>query len=227
MSWTPEDFENTLCLKSGKKIRVSLKENRSTMMSIKRLSRQEVRISMHRFFLNSNDAVIDAVIKYIRGHPCSKSKVTLQNFIQENITLLDYSNKVNTEKLITTGELYDLTSLYDEINQEYFNSSLKIHITWYGERYHKHKSSVTFGQYDNFLKMIKMHRILDQALFPKFFVCFTLYHEMLHHIIPPTIDQKGQVCYHNAEFKLREKQFKDYRKARSWELTNRNRFFHF
>ncbi len=154
-----------------------------------------------------------------------KRNQILRHYIQEHLAQQNYSHLVNPQKLCTEGEYYHLETIYARLNEYYFNGELKLAITWFGEKGGERRSRITFGQYLSGLRLIKIHRLLDHPFFPDFFVSFVIYHEMLHSVIPGSVDRGGRFCVHGPEFKHRERAFKEYEKAILWEQKNKSYFY--
>ncbi len=112
--------------------------------------------------------------------------------------------------LVTQGEYYDLSKLYHAVNDQYFQGELDLQITWAGERDSKPKTRVMFGSFHHQKKLIKIHRRLDQAHVPYFFISFVIYHEMLHHVLPPLKRKKEKRRIHHSSFTEKEKEFQEY-----------------
>ncbi|MGZ3733036.1 MAG: hypothetical protein ACXU9U_04800, partial [Parachlamydiaceae bacterium] len=67
--------------------------------------------------------------------------------------------------------------------------------------------------------------IMDSPSFPEYVVSFVIYHEMLHHVCPPYIDENGIQRIHNEDFKYYEMQFKEFKRAKNWVEKHRLSFF--
>jgi len=199
-------------------------ENRSTMLNLLEKNRTFVRLSIHKMFLKAPDPVVSAIAHYVRG--TRKENSILRLYIQEHLAQYDYTYLVNQNQLLHAGNNYNLKLLYDEINIKYFDCKLDLSITWYGKQKKSRNSTrITFGQYLAGLRLIKIHRILDDSFFPEYFVSFVIYHEMLHSVISGSLDARGRYCFHSAAFKRREKAFEHYWKAIEWEKNNKKQLF--
>ncbi len=108
---------------------------------------------------------------------------------------LDYSHELDLSKLQTLGKVHDLKAIYDDLNKDYFDNALKLHITWFGKTQSSKRSRIVFGLYYDPLKLIKINRLLDQTLFPDYVVSYVIYHEMLHYVCPAYVDEKGAKTY--------------------------------
>jgi hypothetical protein len=218
-----ETFQQKLEREIGKKLKLKINENKSTMLSVK-WEPGCTRVSLHKFFLNAPKNVMDRLACYIRRED-KKMAPVVSTFIEENTKKLDYSNDLDKKKLVVQGNTYNLNEMMDELNRRYFKNQLRLNITWFGTATKKNKSKVTFGLYQDPLRLIKINRVLDNDKVPAYLVSFVIYHEMLHHVCPPYVDQKGKNQIHNKEFKAREEQFHEFEQAQDWIKKNINQFF--
>ncbi|MCH9627317.1 MAG: hypothetical protein S4CHLAM2_09530 [Chlamydiales bacterium] len=208
-------------------VELVINENRSTMLSILEKRRNRARLSIHKMFIDAPDEVIGAVAHYVRGTRRNGGghNSVLRGFIQENLPRFDVSNRLDSTRLVQAGRVYDLNPLYRQINQHYFEGELELALTWYGNWGRNSRRRVTFGLYQENLKLVKMHRILDDLFFPEYFVAFVLYHEMLHAVVPGYKDEWGYFRVHGPAFKERERLFEHYEQAIAWEKKNKKHFF--
>ncbi len=126
----------------------------------------------------------------------------------------------------TEGEYFDLQTLFDKLNAEYFSNALKGYtITWGRKRKRPPKEYFVFGTIQEEDKMIRIHPLLDAPFVPTWFLEYVLYHEMLHAVVPEEIDEHGRRRVHTREFYRRERKFHCYYRARRWEDENLDRFF--
>lgn len=184
------------------------------MLSVK-WKADTIRLSMHRFFLEAPEEILESVRRYVER----KSKVPeplLKDFMAENVKKLNYSSLLEQEKLDYRGKQYNLLHYLTELNKIYFNENLKLYITWCGQERCVRRSRFTLGQYNSALRLVKIHRRLDSPFFPEFVLSFVIYHEMLHAACPPLVRGGEPHHIHNALFKKREKEFQDYAIANKW-----------
>ncbi len=202
-------------------------ENRSTMLSVLERRRGFARLSVHKMFLDAPEEVVSAVAGFVKGGRPKRGESgnLIRGYIQTNLARFDYSHLLKRSRFETKGRFYDLKELYDGINEEYFEGKLDLAITWYGTHGRKNMRKVVFGEYFDHLRLIKIHRILDDPFFPDFFVRYVLYHEMVHHIVPGYVDGAGFFRSHGADFKEKEVLFKDYARAIRWEKLHKEQFF--
>lgn len=128
-------------------------------------------------------------------------------------------------RLQTQGMLYDLTEIYNTINQTYFKNKLDLKITWFGSAERKARRHRKLGLYSFGDKLIKIHRLLDQEHFPPYFISYVVYHEMLHSVCPPVKARRGRYQIHHSDFKKKEREFAEYALAKRWEEENKQLFF--
>lgn len=209
---------------SGLKLKLKINDNRSTMLSVK-WEPDCAKVSLHRMFLQAPQNVMDALACYLS----KQDKVmapSVKAFIEDNLKNLDYSSKVDRSKLHTQGNVYNLQKVYEGINDEYFEGSLNLAITWFGKPIVSNRSRITLGLYYDSLKLIKVNRLLDNPSFPDYLVSYVVYHEMLHHVSPPYFDSKGHHHIHSREFKEKERLFRHYHLAEKWIAEHRKTLFY-
>ena len=180
------------------------------------MSVQGRRFSVHKMFVDAPDAVVKELARYFMGR---RTKPLLRHYIQ--------SQKIETNQelvLDPKGEVYDLGEIMEELNLNYFEGNLELKIGWFG-REKKKRRHITFGQYIDAAKAVKIHKLLDDPFYPRFFIAFVVYHEMLHAVIPGYHDERGYFRIHGPEFKEREREFHAYTRARRWEKANKERIF--
>lgn len=186
------------------------------------LSLSPTRFSVHEAFLDAPEDVIKALAHYVMGKKNKMSKRLIRTYMQKKQSDLDYTDRVGDLK--TKGSVYDLQKIYDELNLNYFEGQLNLKIGWFGIEKKKRKH-MTFGLYNDAMKLIRIHKMMDSLTYPLYFVAFVVYHEMLHSVIPGYHDERGHFRIHGPEFKQREKEFHAYERARRWEKQNREKIF--
>ncbi len=199
---------------SGIKLKLKINDNRSTMLSV-RWEPDCTKVSLHRMFLQAPQNVMQSLACYInRKHKIIAPEIKV--FIEDGLKKLDYSHTLDKSKLLSQGKIYNLKNLYDELNAKYFKNKLNLFITWFGKPSKKNKSRVTFGLYHDQLKLIKINRLLDHPTVPNYVVSYVIFHEMIHHICPPYIDENGLYRVHNKEFKSKETNYEHFDLAQKW-----------
>ena len=214
-----EQLENS----SGLKLKLTINNNHSTMLSVK-WGTDYTKISMHKMFLDAPQNIMDSLVCYLkREEPMISPAVKM--FISDNLKTTAYKKQNDKSNLEVKGNFYNLKELYDDLNKEYFHNKLELNITWFGKGNERARSKMTFGLYHQTLNLIKINRILDDAQYPIFVIQFVIYHEMLHHTCPAFYDIKGQQQIHTKEFKAQEKLFSHYAIAQKWLRDHQSQFF--
>jgi predicted metal-dependent hydrolase len=110
--------------------------------------------------------------------------------------------------LAPEGKVYNLCSLFDELNREYFGGlMIRPKLGWT-----LRQSLSVLGHYDPSHHAIVLNSLLDTRDAPELVVRFVLFHEMLHLSFP--VEHRGvRRCIHTPRFKEAEKQFKRYEEA--------------
>jgi hypothetical protein len=219
----PTRFQQKLEQTSGLKLKLKMNDNHSTMLSV-RWEPDCARVSLHRMFLQAPQNVMQALACYIKQED-ENINPNIRFFIEENLKKMDYSHLLNRKKIYTQGTNYNLRQIYQELNGEYFDNLLKLHITWFGKPSSRNKSRVTFGLFYDPLKLIKINRILDSPLFPDYVVSYVVYHEMLHSVCPSYHDENGMHRIHTKEFKERETEYRYFERAQQWIREHQENLF--
>lgn len=216
-------FQEQLENHARMKLQLRINDNRSTMLSVK-WAPDYTKVSLHRMFLMAPKNIMQELACYLRGEHKSLTP-NIKAYIETNIQKLDYSHELQLDKLDSKGNVYDLKKIYAELNRDYFDNKLKLHITWYGKSRHYPTNRITFGLYHDPLKLIKISRRLDNKRFPLYFVSFIIYHEMLHSVCQAYVDERGIKQIHSKAFKAREKEFQFYDLAQKWLKDNQENLF--
>ncbi len=109
------------------------------------------------------------------------------------------------------GSHYNLTVLFDGLNQEYFKGRLpRIHLGW-----SLRKSRRILGHFDPSHQTIALSRLLDHPTVPEVVVRFILFHEMLHaKLLARSYFDIGNP--HSRRFREEEQRFRGHAEARNW-----------
>jgi len=194
----------------GKDIGLTLTDNRTSMLSIKK--GQPV-LRIHRIFLEADESVIQAVADFIRNR--KSARPVIQAFIRQHSSSLK-SRTVRQAPLRTDGACHCLATMFANVNAEYFQREVNASITWGRRVSGRRVRRVTLGSYCRDSRTIRINPILDRKTVPRFFLEFIIYHEMLHAALG-TVVTNGRRSVHFREFRQREKQFAAYKQAVRWE----------
>ena len=218
-----ETFLDRLQETTGRPLKVKINDNRSTMLSV-RWATDHTRVSVHRMFLTAPGNVMDALACYIRGDD-KQLAPSIRAYIEESLQALDYSHTLDQTRLRSAGVVYDVKEVYDKLNAEYFEGELNLSITWFGAQQQRSRRRLTFGLYDEPLKLIKIHRILDHEDIPLCVLEYVIFHEVCHHVCPPYVDENGINRVHHSAFKARERLYSRYDEAQCWIKKHREDMF--
>ena len=208
---------------SSKKIKLKINDNRTTMLSVK-WEPDCTKVSLHRMFLEAPIEVLDSIGSYIRRENPAIDR-TVKTFIEEKLRLLDYSRRLDQKKMSTKGTVYDLQAMYDGLNEKYFGGQLQLSVTWFGPRKPKNRTKISLGLYQETLKLIKIHKLLDNKRFPYYILEYVMYHEMVHFVCPPYVDENGVSRIHHKAFTEREQQYQLFHQADQWIKQHQHDFF--
>lgn len=208
---------------SGKKVKLKINDNRSTMLSVK-WEPEYTKVSLHRIFLQAPVEVMNSLGSYIRREKPSIDR-SVKAYIENSLRTLDYSKSLDQSKLSTLGTTYDLQAIFNNLNKTYFDNKLNLKITWFGTKKPKTGSRIALGLYQDSMKLIKIHRLLDSPRFPRFILEFVIYHEMVHFLHPPYVDKNGVTKIHHKDFKAKEESYEFFHQANRWIEKHQHDFF--
>ncbi len=211
---TPQQLQERLQALCPYSLHVKMHESKSTYASASRKG-QGVSLSLHKLFLHSPTPVLEALIRF-----AIKPDRSSRSIIRQMAHL--YFTRINPPKpdlsvIDTSGRNIDLQLLFDEVNRSFFNSMIKVPITWFEIPHYRKFRHVTFGMYDRTMPEIRINRLLDLPGVPLPFVEFIVYHEMLHDVCLPHLDARGRMIVHTREFRQREALHPHYAFSKEWE----------
>lgn len=208
------------------RVEVTLTDNRYTMISVRRHGqgrgradrRYEVRL--HHMFVDADPVILRALARYVADNDAAASRV-LGDFIDANTDhVRGRSRRAPAQLILTAGEHHDLRDIFDELNARYFADKIEAAITW-GPRTGRprRRNSIKMGSYSVEDRLIRIHRSLDRAFVPRYFVAWIVFHEMLHQVHDIRV-KNGRREFHSKEFLADEAGFELYAQARSWERSH-------
>ncbi len=195
-------------------VRVILTDNRYTMISVRRLPKeQRHELRLHHMFAEADPVIVRALARYAADNDRAASRV-LGDFIDDNQPGPGRSKR---DLLVTAGEVHDLREIFDDLNARYFGGTIDARITW-GPRVGapRRRNSIKMGSYVVEDRLIRMHRGLDRAWVPRFFIAWIVFHEMLHQV--HGVGRKGgRREFHSPAFLADEARFEHFAAAKAWE----------
>ncbi len=205
-------------------VHVTLTDNRYTMISVRRAARghgpRRYEVRLHCMFVDADPVITRALARYVVDNDREASRV-LGDFIDANQEVVrGRTRKSPTQLILTAGDHHDLRTIFDELNARYFDGTIEAAITW-GARTGrpKRRHSIKMGSYSVEERLIRIHRSLDRALVPRFFVEAIVFHEMLHQVHDIKV-KNGRREFHSKAFLADEMRFERYLEARVWERAN-------
>ncbi len=209
----------------GARVQVTLTDNRYTMISVRRVAANRQRgtterryeVRLHHMFVDADPVITRALARYVADNDADASRV-LGDFIDDNSGhVRGRARRTPTQVIFTAGEYHDLRMIFDELNLRYFDNRIEASITW-GARTGRprRRNSIKMGSYSVEDRLIRIHRSLDRAFVPRFFVAWIVFHEMLHQVHDIRV-KNGRREFHSKEFLADEAQFEHYLEAKAWE----------
>jgi hypothetical protein len=202
-------------------VRVTLTDNRRTMISLQRRPRA-MHVRLHHMFASADATTLQALGLYLAEADRDAAR-QIGRFIEQHRQVIR-RRSVRPLQLSTRGEHHDLLQIYAEVNARYFGSAVEAQITWSrdGKARRESARSIKLGSYTARDKLIRVHPALDAEFVPRFFVEYIVYHEMLHHVLPARRAGRRR-CLHGADFVAREREFERFEEALEWERKNLDR----
>jgi hypothetical protein len=210
-----QSLERRLTAASTGPVVLSITDNRHAMIS-HRYDKGVLRARVHHMFLGSPRPIVDALVRYVVQGDRDASSI-VGRFIDRQSARI--AKGPGFTKVKTRGKHHDLATIFDELNRRYFDGRVSALCTW-GRRVKrrgtKPRDSIKLGTYSGAEQLIRVHPALDRSWVPRYFVAAVLYHEMLHHVVPP-VAVRGRVRVHPPEFEARELLFHHHERSREWE----------
>jgi hypothetical protein len=199
-------------------VRVTLTDNRHTMISVRRQARERrYDVRLHHMFIDADPVITRALARYVTENDREASRI-LGEFIDANTERVrGHARRTPMQVILTAGEQHDLRAIYDELNTRYFDGQIDAAITW-GPRTGRprRRNSIKMGSYSVEDRLIRIHRSLDRAFVPRFFVAWIVFHEMLHQVHDIKV-KNGRREFHSKAFLADEARFEHFHDARAWE----------
>ena len=170
-------------------LKIDWHENRTTYFSARR-ARGVLHLRLHALFLKSPTPVLEALARLaFRRDP--KALAIVRKMAHLHFSQTQAAPKAMPSK----GLVYDLQEIADRIRERYFTPEIAPAIGWAASRTGRFRF-MTFGSYDRHRNQIRIHKLLDSAEVPPYFVEFIVYHEMLHAVCPAKVDAAGRCRVH-------------------------------
>jgi hypothetical protein len=198
-------------------VRLSVTDNRSTMVSFRRAT-SHLRLRVHHMFLDAPEPVVQAIADYA-GRGRRKAGPVLDEYIRGQQLLIRQERHSRESDLNPAGRCFDLQALFDALNEAHFQGGIQARIGWGRMPGKRRRKSIRLGVYDHQTREIRIHPALDRPDVPRFFVEFIVFHEMLHQLFPSS-NGTGRRVHHPRAFRERERTYPRYAEALLWEKLN-------
>ncbi len=195
-----------------------LTNNRSSIITVKKLKDRGFKVRLHRVFAGAEAATLRALAGFIRK-PNAQNRRAMGEFIRLHLKQIEEKppSSRRAAPLRARGKVHDLAQILAEVARSYGINAEGVRITW-GQRSRRRRfRSIRFGSYYDDRKLIRIHPRLDRPEIPRFFVEYIVYHELLHFAVPDRRRSDGRRSCHHREFKQREKQFARFPEALAFE----------
>jgi hypothetical protein len=201
----------------AERVRLTVHDNRSTMVSFRR-DPGEIHYRVHHMFLEAPHEVVTALAAFAgprRGAAARRREAgsRIDAFVKRNRARIAAPR---ADRLLARGRFHDLQEIYDRLNAAHFDGKIEARIGWGPVRPGRRRRTVKTGVYVQDARIIRIHPTLDRTQVPEFYVAAVVFHEMLHQAVPAR-EVNGRRIVHGAEFRRRERAYPDHARARAWE----------
>jgi hypothetical protein len=204
----------------AERVRLTVHDNRSTMVSFRR-NPGEIHYRVHHMFLEAPHDVVRALATFAgprRGAAARRREAGthIDAFVRRNRARIAVPR---ADRLLARGRVHDLQAIFDRVNAEHFEGKIEARIGWGPVRPGRRRRTVKTGVYVQDARIIRIHPTLDRPQVPDFYVAAVVFHEMLHQAVPAR-EVNGRRIVHGPEFRRRERAYPDHARARAWEDRN-------
>ena len=205
----------------SERVRLTVHDNRSTMVSFRRRP-GEVHYRVHHMFLEAPGEVVSALAAFAgpgRGGAGARRRRAgshIDAFVKAHRARI---GAPRADRLEPLGRVHDLQAIFDQVNAEHFEDAIEARIGWGPIRSGRRRRTVKTGVYVQDARIIRIHPTLDRPEVPAFYVAAVVFHEMLHQAVPAR-EVNGRRVVHGPEFRRRERAYPDHARARAWEERN-------
>ena len=199
------------------RVRLTVHDNRSTMLSYQRRE-SGVKVRLHHMFLDAPEDVVRAIADFACGRliPAARRRsagARIDAYVKEHRRRI---GEPRADRVNPRGEVHDLQAIFDRLNAEHFEGRIDARIGWGAVRGMRRRRTIKTGVYVEAARLIRIHAHLDRPEVPEFYVAMVVFHEMLHQAVPAR-ERYGRRVVHGPDFRSRERAYPDYERARLWE----------
>ncbi len=205
----------------AERVRLTVHDNRSTMVSFRR-ERGEIHFRVHHMFLGAPGDVVTALASFAgppRGGAAARRRKAGQDIDAYVKQHRGHIAAPRVASLQPRGRAHDLQDIFDRLNAEHFGGAVDARIGWGPVRVGRRRRTVKTGVYVQDARIIRIHPTLDRPEVPEFYVAAVVFHEMLHQVVP-AVETGGRRVVHGRAFRERERAYPDHARAKAWEDAN-------
>jgi hypothetical protein len=201
----------------GERVRLTVHDNRSTMVSFRRCT-DLVHYRVHHMFLDAPQEVVRALATFAgpsRGTAARRrdAGTRIDAFVRAQRARI---GPPRLDRLQPLGRAHDLQAIFDRLNRTEFGGAIDARIGWGPVRTGRRRRTIKTGVYVHDARVIRIHPTLDRPEVPEFYVAAVVFHEMLHQAVPAR-EVNGRRIVHCTEFRRRERAYRDHARAKAWE----------
>ncbi len=204
----------------GEPVKLTVHDNRSTMVSFRRAA-GALHFRVHHMFLDAPGEVVRALGAFAataRGAAARRREASrrVDQFVRAQ---RDRIGATRIGRLQPRGRIHDLAAIFERLNASQFGGAVEARIGWGAVRPGTRRRTVKTGVYLHEARAIRIHPTLDRPEVPEFYVAAVVFHEMLHQVVP-VHERNGRRVVHGAEFRRRERAYPEFQRSREWERRN-------
>jgi hypothetical protein len=207
-----EKLADAIAALAGERVRLTVHDNRSTMVSFRR-GREGLRYRVHHMFLDAPEEMVRALAAFSGRGRRGQAGRRIDAWVRAHRARIAPPRPARVEP---RGRHHDLQAILDRLNAEHFGGAVDARIGWGFRGRGRRRHTIKTGVYLHEARLIRIHPALDRALVPEFYVAAVVFHEMLHQVVPAA-EANGRRVVHGAEFRRRERAYPDWARARVWE----------
>jgi hypothetical protein len=219
-------LERRMGLAAAGSVQLAVTDNVRRMVTHTQL-KGTLRVRIHMMFLDAPERVKEALVRYVVRGDRDASQI-VGEYIDSNSFRIRAERPVK-HALKTEGQFHDLGAILTQLNKRYFGGQASDALITWGRRTAPKSNarvSIKLGTYSATERLIRIHPVLDQRWVPRYFVTYIVFHELLHHVIPPVRTGKMTVM-HPPQFSEREHLYHHYLRALEWERKHLDRLLRF
>lgn len=217
----PLDWERLLGAALERPVRVRYVRARTSVVRSQPQRDGSLELRLNAMFADAPALVQRALATWLRsGRRARHASAELDRWIEARLVRL-HREAPRRARLAARGEHHDLAALAAELIEREFAGAFETHggapgLTWGRAAPSRSRHSLRLGSYDYAARVVRVHRVLDAADVPDWFVRYVLFHELLHAALEEC-DHRGRRVLHGPRFKERESRYPDFERARAWE----------